>query len=158
LVAAAPRLRAFALRLSHDAVLADDLVQETLLKAWLCFSRFEPQSNLDAWLCSILRHVFYSGLRKYSREVPDIDGVHAATLVVEPGHVAALAYHDFQKAFDKLSTEHQEVLMLVGFSGLRCEQAAAILGISVGAVKSRTSRARFHLARLLQLENDEGIW
>lgn len=158
LAAALPKLRAFAISLSRDVVLADDLVQETLLKAWSHFDTFDPRSNLDAWLFTILRNTFYSGLRRSNREVSDPDGIAASTLSVEPRHEATLAYQDFQDAFDRLSPEHREVLVLVGVSGFTCEEVAETLGVAVGTVKSRASRARQQLARLLHLEEGEGAW
>jgi len=121
-------------------------VQETILKAWSNMDKFDPATNLDAWLFTILRNTFYSSLRKTRREVQDTDGVHAATLSVKPAHDGRLALKDFQRAFDLLSPEHREVLILVGASGFSCEEASKMMGVAVGTVKSRASRARKRLA------------
>ena len=86
LAEAIPRLRAFAISLTRDVTRADDLVQDTILKAWSNIEKFDPATNLDAWLFTILRNTFYSGLRKTRREVQDTDGVHAATLSEQPAH------------------------------------------------------------------------
>lgn len=158
LAEAIPRLRAFAISLTRDVSSADDLVQDTILKAWTNIEKFDPETNLIAWLFTILRNTFYSGLRKTRREVQDSDGTHAAALSEKPAHDARLAYQDFLRAFDLLSPEHREVLVLVGASGFTCEEAADMMGVAVGTVKSRASRARKRLAELLQLEQGEDMF
>lgn len=155
---AIPRLRAFAISLTRDVTAADDLVQDTILKAWSNMEKFDPDSNLDAWLFTILRNTFYSSLRKTRREVQDSDGVFAATLSEKPAHDSRLAMKDFQRAFDQLSAEHREVLILVGASGFSCEEAATMMNVAVGTVKSRASRARKRLTELLQLEEGEDLF
>lgn len=138
-----PRLRAFARSLARDPTVADDLVQETILKAWLF---------------TILRNTYYSALRKTRREVPDPDGLRAAARSEAPGHEARLAFKDFQRAFFELSPEHREVLILIGASGFSCEEAAGMMGVAVGTVKSRASRARRRLADLLHLQEGETLF
>jgi len=158
LAGAIPRLRAFAISLTRDVTKADDLVQETILKAWSNIDKFDPATNLDAWLFTILRNAFYSALRKTRREVQDSDGAFAATLSERPAHDGRLAFGDFQRAFDQLSPEHREVLILVGASGFSCEEAAEMMGVAVGTVKSRASRARRRLAELLHLAEGEDMF
>ena len=158
LAGAIPKLRAFAISLTRDVSKADDLVQETILKAWSNMDKFDPKTNLDAWLFTILRNTFYSSLRKTRREVQDTDGVHAAQLSEKPAHDSRLAFNDFQRAFDTLSPEHREVLILVGASGFSCEEAAGMMGVAIGTVKSRASRARKRLAEVLQLEDGEDMF
>lgn len=158
LAGAIPKLRAFAISLARDVTLADDLVQDTILKAWSNLDKFDPATNLDAWLFTILRNTYFSSLRKTRREVQDTDGVHAAGLSVNPAHDSTLAMKDFQRAFDLLSPEHREVLILVGASGFSCEEAAEMMGVAVGTVKSRTSRARRRLAELLHLDEGEDMF
>ncbi|RYE51303.1 MAG: RNA polymerase sigma factor, partial [Hyphomicrobiales bacterium] len=158
LAGAIPKLRAFAISLARDVSKADDLVQDTILKAWSNIEKFDPATNLDAWLFTILRNTFYSSLRKTRREVQDSDGVHAATMSVKPAHDGMLAMKEFQKAFDQLSPEHREVLILVGASGFSCEEAAGMMGVAIGTVKSRASRARKRLGELLHLEDGEDMF
>lgn len=153
-----PALRAFALSLTRNGAAADDLVQDTIVKAWSNFDKFAPGSNLRAWLFTILRNTFYSGRRKTRREVADSDGAHAATLVTAPAHDGRLAFGDFTRAFDQLSAEHREVLILVGASGFSCEEAAEMMGVAVGTVKSRASRARSRLSALMGLEEGEDMF
>lgn len=153
-----PALRAFAISLTRNATQADDLVQDTIVKAWSNFDKFAPGSNLRAWLFTILRNTFFSGKRKTRREVPDPDGIHTATLYEKPAHDGRLALADFRTAFDKLSPEQREVLILVGASGFSYEEAAAMTGVAVGTVKSRASRARQKLCDLLGLKDGEGMF
>lgn len=150
-----PALRAFAISLTRNVTSADDLVQDTIVKAWSNIEKFTVGTNLQAWLFTILRNTFYSNLRKHRREVSDPDGIHAQSLFVRPDHDGKLAYSDFQRAFDQLSAEHREVLILVGASGLSCEEAAQMMNVAVGTVKSRTSRARKRLSELMHLEDGE---
>ena len=154
---AIPRLRAFGISLTRDISMADDLVQQTILKAWSNIEKFDPATNLDAWLFTILRNTYYSSLRKTRREVQDSEGTFAASLSEKPAHDGRLAMRDFQRAFDQLSPEHREVLILIGASGFSCEEAAETMGVAVGTVKSRASRARKRLAELLHLEDGEGL-
>ncbi len=150
-----PSLRAFAMSLARNRSSADDLVQDTIVKAWTNFDKYAAGTNLQAWLFTILRNTFYSSLRKTRREVADPDGIHAKGLYVNPEHDGRLAYRDFQRAFDQLSSEHREVLTLVGASGFSCEEAAVTMGVAVGTVKSRASRARKRLTDLMGLGEGE---
>lgn len=150
-----PSLRAFAMSLTRNRSSADDLVQDTVVKAWTNFDKYADGTNLQAWLFTILRNTYYSSLRKGRREVPDPEGIHAQGLYVNPDHDGRLAYRDFQRAFDQLSDEHREVLTLVGASGFSCEEAAGMIGVAVGTVKSRASRARKRLADLMGLKEGE---
>lgn len=150
-------LRAFAISLTRNVSSADDLVQDTIVKAWTNIDKFAVGTNLQAWLFTILRNTFYSNLRKTRREVADPDGIHAQSLFVKPDHDGRLALADFERAFAKLTPEHREVLILVGASGFSCEEAAAMMGVATGTVKSRTSRARKRLAELMSLADGEDV-
>jgi RNA polymerase sigma-70 factor (ECF subfamily) len=144
-----PALRAFARTLARDAARADDLAQETLLKAWSNRDRFQEGTNLRAWLFTILRNTWYSEHRKRRREVEDADGVHAARLAQRPVHDDKLAFKDFQAALAELPADQREALILIGASGLSYEEAAEVCGVRVGTVKSRVSRARARLVEML---------
>jgi RNA polymerase sigma-70 factor (ECF subfamily) len=150
-----PSLRAFAISLTRNVSAADDLVQETIIKAWTNFDKFEPGTNLRAWLFRILRNTFYSDVRKHRREVSDSEGLHAGRLFVRPEHDGKLAFSEFLKAFDLLSPEHREVLILIGASGYSQIEASEMMGVPVGTVKSRTNRARARLCELLGLREGE---
>ena len=152
-----PALRAFAISLCRNVSEADDLVQDTIVKAWSNFDKFTAGTDLRAWLFTILRNTFFSSKRKRKREVPDPDGLHAASLFEKPHHDGRLAFNDFRRAFDTLSPEHREVLILVGANGYSCEEAAAMMGVAVGTVKSRTNRARARLCDLLGLSGNNDV-
>jgi len=152
-----PSLRAFAISLTRNVTSADDLVQDTIVKAWTNFDKFEVGTNLQAWLFTILRNTYYSDRRKRRREVADPDGIYAEGLCVRPDHDGRLAFTDFERAFDLLTPEHREVLILVGASGFSVEEAAKMLDVAPGTVKSRASRARKRLADLMGLAEGEDV-
>ncbi len=149
LVAEMPSLRAFAISLSGQQQLADDLVQETLLKAWANADSYQSGTNLRAWLFTILRNTFFSLHRRRGREVQDSDGVYSERLESPPAQESALDFADFRIALAQLPAEQREVLIMVGAAGLSYEEAAGICNIAVGTVKSRISRARATLAARL---------
>ena len=150
LVKALPKLRAFAISLCGRTALADDLVQEALVKAWANIASFEPGSNMIAWLYTILRNEYYSEFRKRRHEVPDGDGHYAARLATRPTQEGHMHFLDFRAALDCLAPDHKEALILIGASGLSYEDAATVCGCAVGTMKSRVSRARAKLAELLK--------
>ena len=150
-----PNLRAFAVSLTADLEKADDLVQETLLRGLTHIDRFEAGTNLQAWLFTILRNGFHSQHRKKRREVEDPDGSYAARLWAPPEQPARCAVQDMLKALAKLPVEHREALLLIVAEGLSYEDAARVCGVPVGTMKSRTFRARMHLAELLAVEDAE---
>lgn len=155
IIAAIPNLRAFAISLSGSVDRADDLVQETLLRAFANITSFRPGTNLSAWLFTILRNLFRSEYRKRRREVPDSDGAFAATLTSNPDQTTHLDFEDFRTALDRLPPDQREALVLVGASGFSYEEAAEICKCAVGTIKSRVNRARKRLGELLAIENDE---
>jgi len=152
LLASLPSLRAFALSLAMNHAVADDLVQETLLKAWKNQDRFEPGSNLQAWLCTILRNHFYTDNRKRKREVEDADGTMAGQMVASAAQEANSELQQVKQHLAKLPAAMREALLLVGAQGLTYEDAAELIGCQVGTVKSRVSRARALLARSLGMD------
>ena len=152
-----PALRAFALSLTRNPDRADDLVQDTVERAWRHIGSFKPGTNLRGWLCTILRNGFYSDLRKSRREVADPDGAFVARLAIRPDHDGVLALREFLLAFARLSPEHREVLTLVGALGFSYEEAAQTTGLAIGTVKSRVSRARAILSVLLDLPQGETL-
>jgi RNA polymerase sigma-70 factor (ECF subfamily) len=148
LVTAVPVLRRFAVSLARDPTVADDLVQDTLLRAWRSRARFEPGTNFEAWTFTILRNVFYTGQRK-PREVQDEDGSYTARLASLPDQAGHLDLHDMRAALDRLAPMMREALVLVAIENLTYEDAAAVMNCQIGTVKSRVWRAREQLARML---------
>ena len=153
LIGAMPKLRSFAIALSRDRNRADDLVQETLLRALSFADRFEPGTKLVPWLQTILRNHFYSEQKKRQREVPDADGVYASTLVAkaeQPGHVA---YKRACVELARLPPNMRDALLLIGVDGLSYDDAARAMNCRKGTAKSRLHRARARLAKVLAIEN-----
>lgn len=150
-------LRAFAVSLTRNGSAADDLVQETIVKAWKSFDSYQQGTNLRAWLFTILRNTFYSQRRKAKREVSDADGSFAATLSVKPHHDGRLALADFRVAFAELPDEQREALVLVGAEGMSYEEAAETCGVAVGTIKSRINRGRKRLAELMDFNDEETL-
>ena len=135
LIKAIPSLRAFAISLSQRNDRADDLVQETLVKAWDKQASFQMGTNLG-------------------REVQDSDGVLTAGLAIHPGQQGAVDLKDFRIALEKLPEDQREAIVLIGASGFSYEEAAEICGCAVGTIKSRVSRARTRLQELLGVDGE----
>ncbi len=150
-------LRAFGLSLCRNGTLADDLVQETVMKAWRSIDKFEVGTNMRAWLFTILRNTYYTSYTKSRREVADVDGVLSGNLSVKPEHDGKLAYNDFMHAFEKLPDDQREALTLVGASGFAYHEAAEMCGVATGTMKSRVNRARQKLVELLDLSPDDSL-
>jgi len=130
-----PAMRAFAISLTRNGAVADDMVQDTLVKAWTNIEKFEVGN----------------------REVADVDGVFTESLAEKPAHDGHMQMTDFRKALGLLKDEQREALLLVGASGFSYEEAAEMCGVAVGTIKSRTNRARARLAELMGLRDDESL-
>lgn len=154
LLGAIPSLRAFGVSLTQNSDKADDLVQETLVKAWDKQSSFQPGTNLKAWLFTILRNEFYSQMRKRGREVQDSDGAMTARLAIHPSQHGSLDLDDFRTALEKLPEDQREAIILIGASGFSYEEAAEICNCAVGTIKSRVSRARTRLQDILKVSGE----
>ncbi len=157
MIAAIPGLRAFGLSLTARGDRADDLVQETLMKAWKHSASFEQGTNMKAWLYTILRNEFYSQLRKRKREVEDADGFYSGKVAVHAEQDGHLDMADLRVALAKLPEDQREAIILVGASGFSYEEAADICSVAVGTIKSRVNRARARLAVLLQIGANENF-
>lgn len=147
-----PTLRAFAWSLSHNGSDADDLVQDTLIKAWTHADRYQPGSNLRAWLFTILRNTYYTQLTRRRREVRDESGAYASTLKSPATQDWTVTVHSLQAALAQLPPEHREALILVGAAGLSYEEAALICGCALGTLKSRVNRARARLLKIMEAD------
>ena len=138
-------LRRFALKLTGQEHKAEDLVQETFLKAWANRDKFSLDTELRAWLFTILRNNFYSEIRKSRREVADIDGKLASLLSVEASQEHAIALNEVFAAVGRMPEIHSRPLVLMGVYGYSQIEAAAACGCSTGTIKSRVSRGRSNL-------------
>ena len=147
-----PHLRAFARSLSSSKDQADDLVSEAVARALASAHQFRPGTNFKAWIFTILRNAFYTeGRKRWNRVVTLDDNIYHQPSV-GPTQEDSLEFCDFRRAFIQLSPRQREVLMLVGNSDLSYEEVAAQCRCPVGTVKSRVSRARLDLKRLLEDE------
>lgn len=140
LIADIPPLRAFAISLTGKVDRADDLVQETLLKAWANRESFELGTKLKAWLFTILRNEFYTVFRKRKREVEDADGIIATHVGVHPEQDSHLDLSDMQAALGKLPVDQREALLLVSASDMSYEEAAVICGVAAVTLVSSAWR------------------
>lgn len=154
LLAAIPSLRAFAFSLIGRSDRADDLVQETMMKAWAHHHSFQPGTNLRAWLYTILRNEFYSQMRKKGREVEDVDGAYSRNVGVHPEQPGHLDMADMRTALGQLPADQREALLLVAASGFSYEEAAKICEVAMGTIKSRVNRARTRLAEILNVSGE----
>jgi RNA polymerase sigma-70 factor (ECF subfamily) len=149
LIALMPSLRAFSRLLCTNRTLADDITQQALMKAWRAQNSFETGTNLKAWLFTILRNEFYGHCRRAWREThwdADIgEGVPAPPKEQD----WALELSDTTRALGTLPQTQQQALILVAALGFSFEGAAKLCGTPVGTVKSRVSRGREHLVKIL---------
>jgi RNA polymerase sigma-70 factor, ECF subfamily len=157
ILAGIPSIRAFAISLTNNIDQADDLVQETIAKALRNISRFEPGTNMSAWLFTILRNEFYSQYRKRRHEVSDPDGTYAEQLRTPPEQHSKLDFQDLQAALARLPVDQREAIILVGAQGLTYDEVAEMCAVPVGTIKSRVNRARARLAKLLVVEDAEDL-
>lgn len=148
-------MRSFAVSLTRDPTLAEDILQDAVIKAWINFDKFEAGTNLRAWLITILRNTFYSEMRKVHHCAEDISSELTPTPAVPPRHDGVLQMRDFKRAFHRLSLEHREALLLVGVMGFSYDEAANTCDVPVGTIKSRVVRARRSLAEHLEFEKGE---
>ena len=152
-VALIPALRAFAWSISRNGSDADDLVQDTLVKAWSHRDKFETGTNLRAWLFTILRNTYYTAVVRRRREVRDEDDQYANSLTCPPTQEWGLAIRALRAALDQLPIENQEALILVGAAGLSYEEAADVCGCALGTIKSRVNRARNRLLKIMAIDS-----
>lgn len=140
-----PHLRAYARSLSRNADLADDLVQDALLRGWAARNQFTMGTNFRAWMFTILRNRFLDECRNgRGRDTRSTD-LSSQELVVGPTQEIVVEFDDMARAYWRLSPNHREIIMLAGAMGVSYEEAARIIGCPVGTVRSRLSRARTEL-------------
>lgn len=150
LVDTIPHLRAFAYSLCGRMDLADDLVQETMLKAWSARKRFQPDTSMRAWTFVILRNSYISLMRR-NKFTGAYDPLAAERILAAPAHQdAPLHLDDVHRALQALNAEQREALILVGAGGFTYDEAAEICGCATGTVKSRVSRARSTIEAMLE--------
>lgn len=147
-----PALRAFARSLTRNRTEADDLVQETLLKALANIDKFDPGTNLRAWLFTILRNTYYTEIRKRRREADGLSVLAQQDANIGPGQEWSVTLSSLKEALAQLPDDQREALVLVGAAGLSYEEAAEVCGCALGTIKSRVNRARAKLLVLMGAE------
>lgn len=146
-----PRLRRYARYLVRDPNRADDLVQETLVRAIEKLHTWQQGTNMRAWLFVIMRNSFISEVRNEKRRpMTSILRDDHPAYAVTGGEMTHVAFIDVQRAFEVLSEDHRDILQLVVIEGLKYEEAAAVLNVPIGTVRSRVARARLALRDLLE--------
>jgi RNA polymerase sigma-70 factor (ECF subfamily) len=150
-----PRLRRYARALTRNRDRADDLVQDTLSRALVKEQFWQPGTNLRAWLFTIMHNLNVNNIRRDIRDSSaldlDIEKV-SATLSATTDPTATRKMFELERALAQLPLEHQQVILLVGLEGMSYEDTAGILMIPVGTVRSRLSRGRDALRKLLDME------
>ena len=148
-----PRLRRYARALTRgDVVRADDIIQSCPTRAVAKQHLWQPGTDLRAWLFTILHNQFVNHVRRQAREGGTVPLDEAAMLPVKPNAMPALELRDLEIAINKLPDEQRQVILLVGLEGMAYEEAASILQVPVGTVRSRLSRGRDQLRRLMDME------
>jgi RNA polymerase sigma-70 factor (ECF subfamily) len=149
MIAAMPRLRSFAMSLSKDRDRAEDLVQETFLRALTFEDRFESRGEILPWLKTILRNQFYSEQHKRRREVLDVDGKYAETLVTKADQQIRVEYGRVFAELSKLPRAMRDAIISVGLDGLSYDEASLAQNCPKGTMKTRVHRARIRLGETL---------
>ncbi|WP_294443956.1 sigma-70 family RNA polymerase sigma factor [uncultured Sphingomonas sp.] len=157
LCAVLPALSRYAWSLARDRDSAEDLVQETSLRAWRARARFTPGTNFKAWCYRILKNCFLSSMRWQKIARTDSRGDDMPDAPVEPSQEKVIELQDIGKAWERLTPVHQRSLNLVAIDGLSYEDAALAEGVPLGTMKSRVTRARQALAALMSSHDDPVI-
>jgi RNA polymerase sigma-70 factor (ECF subfamily) len=149
-----PRLRRYARALTRDVTRADDLVQSCLTRALAKKHLWQPGTDMRAWLFTILHNQNVNDVRRSMREGVSVALEEMPSISVPPRAIASLGLRDLEAAIAKLAPEQRQVILLVGLEGLRYEEAALILEVPVGTVRSRLSRGRDQLRRLMGVDEE----
>jgi RNA polymerase sigma-70 factor (ECF subfamily) len=150
-----PRLRRYARALTRDAVRADDLVQSCLVRAVAKKHLWQVGTDLRAWLFTILHNQHVNDVRRAVREGVSVSVEDVAPmLTIQSNAAASLQLRDLERAIAALPEEQRQVILLVGLEGMRYEDVATILDIPIGTVRSRLSRGREMLRRLMEMKED----
>ena len=150
-----PRLRRYARALTRDASRADDLVQDTLLRALAKQHLWQEGTNLRAWLFTLMHNQHVNDVRRSNRDGGNIDVTEmASVLVANTDPTASRQLRELERGLALLPFEQREAILLVGLEGMRYDEAAAVAGVPIGTVRSRLSRGREALRRILDIEDE----
>ena len=150
-----PRLRRYARALTRDANRADDLVQDTLVRALAKQHLWQAGTNLRAWLFTLMHNQHVNDVRRFNREGGNVDVQEmASVLVATTDPTSGRQLRELERGLARLPLEQREAILLVGLEGLRYDEAADILGVPIGTVRSRLSRGRDALRKLMGMEEE----
>jgi RNA polymerase sigma-70 factor (ECF subfamily) len=153
-----PRLRRYARALTRDTHRADDLVQETLARALAKQHLWQVGTNLRAWLFTLMHNQHVNDVRRSNREGGNIDVAEmASVLVAVTDPTASRQLRELERAVARLPLEQREAILLVGLEGMRYDEAAAVLRVPIGTVRSRLSRGRDSLRKLMGIEDSARV-
>src|SRR3982075_2531389 len=147
-----PRLRRYARALTRDVSRADDLVQSCLTRAVAKQHLWKYGTDLRAWLFTILHHQHVNDVRRSIREGSHVMPEEGPELTVQPNAIPTLQLRDLEAALGRLQPEQRQVILLVGLEGMSYQEVANVLNVPVGTVRSRLSRGRDQLRRLMGME------
>jgi RNA polymerase sigma factor (sigma-70 family) len=153
-----PALRAFARTFFREASDADDLVQETLMKAISKIDSYEHGTRLKSWLFTIMRNTFYNKVVVAKREAPGVAECASSKPIVGPTQEWAIRSREIKEAIDRLPDQQQEVVLLVGLMGTSYKDAAEMCNCNIGTIKSRLNRSRMTLMAELGEASFSGIF
>jgi RNA polymerase sigma-70 factor (ECF subfamily) len=152
-----PRLRRYARALTRNRERADDLVQDTLSRALVKEQFWQPGTNLRAWLFTIMHNQNVNNVRRAVRESRMVDMEQLSPMPATTDPTASRQMFELERALAQLPVEQRQVILLVGLEGMSYEDAAGILNVPVGTVRSRLSRGRDILRKLLDMEGRPSV-
>jgi RNA polymerase sigma-70 factor (ECF subfamily) len=152
-----PRLRRYARALTRNRERADDLVQDTLSRALVKEQFWQPGTNLRAWLFTIMHNQNVNNVRRAVRESRMVDMEQLSPMPATTDPTASRQMFELERALAQLPLEQRQVILLVGLEGMSYEDAAGILSVPVGTVRSRLSRGRDILRKLLDMEGRRSV-
>ena len=148
-----PKLRRYARALTRNADVADDLVQDTLVRAVAKQALWQEGTNLRAWLFTLMHNQHVNSVRRPAREAVELDADDMSSmLVATTDPTASCQLRELENALAHLRNEEREVILLVGLEGMRYDETAEILGVPIGTVRSRLFRGREALRKLLDMD------
>ena len=155
LEAVIPKIRRYARSLTRDPIKADDLVQDALCRAMAKQHLYQPDTNLRAWLFTLMHNQYVNDVRRSAREtnVLNVEDV-ASQLVATTDPTASRQLVELDRALGQLPIEQRQVILLIGLEGMSYEEVAAIVAVPIGTVRSRLSRGREQLRRLMGVEEE----
>jgi RNA polymerase sigma-70 factor (ECF subfamily) len=144
-----PHLRRYARALTGDTAWADDLVQDTLERAWTRMALWRPNSNIRAWLFTIMHNIYVNQLKVAAKGRDPTRSKSQPDPLISTPQENRLELRDVTRALQRLPHEQREVVLLIGLEQLSYDEAAKVLRVPIGTVMSRLFRGREQLRLML---------